>query len=261
MFRSISQLSFVFLITLFSCESSNPTSIEPKEAKEDTVLSFEDIKPKEDLPEPINDANCVERLTQYGLENQESKIKITTSFGNITLRLYKDTPIHRANFIQVINKGIYKDTQFSRVVKGFVIQGGSSMEKEAANKKYYLGQYRLPSEITMKHVHKYGALAMSREYDDNPEKLSDSFIFYIVVGEKMGDRSLHQIQLEKEFKYSEEQLHLYKTKGGTPHLDMEHTVFGEVISGMSVVEKINNVEVDPYDWPKKNIVINFEVLD
>lgn len=258
---SIYSVILIFSIFFYSCDSSNTSFDENLDVKVDTIISFDDIKPRENLPERITDANCVEVLTKYGSENKETKIKIITSFGDITLKLYKDTPLHRANFIQMIKKGIYDNTQFSRVVKGFVIQGGSSNEVLAADKKFYLGQYVFPAEFSEKHIHKYGALAMSRDYNENPNKLSDAFDFYIVLGEKITDRSLYQIQKEKGIEYSEEQLHLYKTIGGAPHLDMEHTVFGEVVSGMHVVEKINKVEVDSHDWPKENVVINFEVLN
>lgn len=257
---------YVFLLStigflLCSCTTEPTSTEEDLKAKPDTIISFDDIEPKKNLPMRLSDKNCVEYLQQYGLDNQETKLKIITEYGDIMIRLYDDTPLHRANFIQMIKKGIYEDTQFSRVVKGFVIQGGSSNETFAADKKFYLGEYMLPDEMSLNHIHKKGALAMSRTYNGNPDKKSDAFDFYIVLGEKMTDRSLYKIQNEKGIQYSEEQLNLYRTIGGTPHLDMEHTVFGEVISGLNVVEKINNVEVDAFDWPKENVVINFEIIE
>jgi peptidyl-prolyl cis-trans isomerase B (cyclophilin B) len=247
-------------LPFISCSDNDLDSKNRQETKKEKRTSFEDIKPKENLPMRLSNTNCVDYLVHYGEENQETIIKILTKFGDIKIRLYKDTPLHRANFIQLIKKGIYANTQFSRVVKGFVIQGGSSNETLAADKKFYLGEYMLPSEMSIKHIHKYGALAMSRKYNGNPDKLSDAFDFYIVIGEKIGDRTLYQIQKEKGITYTEEQLHLYNTIGGTPHLDFEHTVFGEVISGMQVVNKINKVDVDAFDWPNEDIVINLEVI-
>lgn len=255
-------LGFSILLFFFISSCSNEIKKEEKvnPKKEDTIISFEDIKPIENVTPRLNNETIVDFLNKFGEENKETIIKIITDFGDIKLRLYDDTPLHRANFIMLIKKGIYENTQFSRVVKGFVIQGGSSDETYAANKKYFLGDYTLPQEMSLKHIHKYGALAMSRDYTGNEDKRSDAFDFYIVIGERISDVSLYQLQKEKGITYSEEQLHLYKTIGGTPHLDLEHTVFGEVISGMEVVKKINGVEVDGLDWPKEQVVINFELI-
>jgi peptidyl-prolyl cis-trans isomerase B (cyclophilin B) len=252
--------SVLTLSLISSCSNDIKKEEKEKPKEEDTIISFDDIKPMENVTPRLNNSTIVDFLQKYGEENKETIIKIITDFGDIKIRLYDDTPLHRANFIMLINKGIYEDTQFSRVVKGFVIQGGSSDETYAANKKYFLGDYTLPQEMSLKHIHKYGALAMSRDYTGNEDKRSDAFDFYIVIGERISDVSLYQLQKEKGITYSEEQLHLYKTIGGTPHLDMEHTVFGEVISGMEVVKKINGVEVDGLDWPKEQVVINFELI-
>lgn len=254
-------LSLIVCTIFLACDNQKEDAVSTKDAKKDSLPSFDDIKPRENLPLRMNDENCVELLEVYAAENSESIVKIITKFGDIKLRLYKDTPLHRANFIQIIKKGIYEDTQFSRVVKGFIIQGGSSDQIRASDKKFFHGKYMLPSEMSLNHIHKYGALAMSRPYNGNPEKRSDAYDFYIIIGEKMTDRGLYQIEEEKGINYSEEQIQLYKTIGGAPHLDMEHTVFGEVISGMDVVKKINNVEVDAFDWPKESIVINLEVIE
>jgi len=260
----MNKLVFVllFLATVVgSCESKpEKESDADKNAANDTIISIDDIKPKTNITKRLNDKNIVDYLEKYGADHPETIVLISTEFGDIKLRLYKDTPLHRANFIQLIERGIYEDTQFSRVIKKFVIQGGSSNQTLAANKKFYLGDYMLPSEMSLKHIHKRGALAMSRPYNGNPEKKSDAFDFYIVVGDKQNEPTLQREQKEKNIKYSSQQLKIYRTSGGTPHLDLEHTVFGEVISGMNVVDKINKVPVDASDWPKEDVVINLKVI-
>ena len=253
---------FLFLIVIFSsCDNQTEKDLNAdKNTVNDTIISIDDIKPQTNIAKRLTDKNIVEYLEKYGAENPETIVLISTEFGDIKLKLYKDTPLHRANFIQLINRGIYQDTQFSRVIKKFVIQGGSSNQTLAANKKFYLGDYMLPSEMSLKHIHKRGALAMSRPYNGNPEKKSDAFDFYIVVGDKQNEPTLYREQKEKNINYTSQQLDIYKTLGGTPHLDLEHTVFGEVISGMNVVDKINKVAVDASDWPKEDVVINLKVI-
>lgn len=253
---------FLFLIAIISSCNNQPEKdlYADENTVNDTIISIDDIKPQTNIAKRLNDKNIVEYLEKYGAENPETIVLISTEFGDIKLKLYKDTPLHRANFIQLINRGIYQDTQFSRVIKKFVIQGGSSNQTLAANKKFYLGDYMLPSEMSLKHIHKRGALAMSRPYNGNPEKKSDAFDFYIVVGDKQNEPTLYREQKEKNINYTSQQLGIYKTLGGTPHLDLEHTVFGEVISGMNVVDKINKVAVDASDWPKEDVVINLKVI-
>jgi len=252
----------LFLGTITSSCENQPAkeSKADNKAAIDPIISIDDIKPKTNIPKRLTDKNIVGYLKEYGIENPETIVIITTEFGDIKLKLYKDTPLHRTNFIQLIKKGIYENTQFSRVVKGFVIQGGSSNETLAANKKFYLGDYMLPSEMSLNHIHKRGALAMSRPYNGNPDKKSDAFDFYIVVGSKQNEPTMYREQQEKNITYTPEQMQIYKSMGGTPHLDLEHTVFGEVITGMNVVDKINKVEVDGSDWPKEDVVINLKVI-
>ena len=252
---------FIFVIVIaMLCSCASQQKNEADSPAKDTVITADDIPAIEIKDTRLYDDNIEEHLLAYAEEHPETKVKIITQYGDIHLKLYENTPLHRANFIELIKKGIYENTMFSRVVKGFVIQGGSSNQESAMNKKFYHGSYTLPHEMDKGHIHKYGALAMSRQYTSNPNKRSDAFDFYIVIGEKMYPRTLYNIQEEKGIRYSEEQLNLYKSIGGTPHLDQEHTVFGEVTKGMDIVKKINNLEVDGRDWPKEDVIINFEII-
>jgi peptidyl-prolyl cis-trans isomerase A (cyclophilin A) len=259
--RKLTILVFAGMITSTQCSNPEVKEESKKDPTQDSIISIDDIKPKVNLPERLSNDNIEAYLIKYGRENPETRVKIETEYGDIVLKLFEDTPLHRANFIQLIKKGIYKKTQFSRVVKGFVIQGGSSDETLAMDKKFYLGEYTLPHEMSLKHIHTHGALAMSRAYNGNPEKRSDAFDFYIVVGEKQTDVALYQLGKERDFRYTPEQIKRYKTQGGTPHLDMEHTVFGQVVSGMSAVMKINRLPVDASDWPEESVVIDLKVVE
>ena len=159
------------------------------------------------------------------------KVIIETKFGNITLRLYKDTPIHRANFIFLTKIEYFNTTEFYRVAKGFVIQGGNSDEYEMIKKRMKYDNYLLRPEFRNNRKHKYGALAAAREWDNNPDKLSSPFQFYIVT-----------------------------KKDGAHHLDGAHTVFGEVISGFEAIHKMEQVKVDPGQWPIQNVNMTVKIV-
>lgn len=202
--------------------------IKPKPKTEKKVIKKE-VKKSWDT---ITRKNARDFLIAYGKKNKETKVLIKTKFGNIKLRLYKDTPIHRASFIFLAKTGYFDDTVFYRVAKNFVIQGGDSEDFKKSKSRYKYGNYLLAPEFRKNRRHKYGALASARQWDDNPHKLSTPFEFYIV-----------------------------QNKRGTHHLNNEHTVFGEVISGFSTVNKIANVKVGPGEWPDEDILMKVEVLD
>ncbi|MEO0404534.1 MAG: peptidylprolyl isomerase [Bacteroidota bacterium] len=208
----------------------------------------------------LNDNNSVEFLREYGEEHPENTILMETNYGNITLELFDDVPLHRANFLYLVNRGYYDPTEILRVIKGFMIQGGNSEEELAASKRMIIGAYCLPEEMSLKHPHFRGALAMSRTYTGNPTKCSSAYDFYIVHGTKYKDVHLFQKEEEYGIKYSEGQKKRYKTTGGAIHLDMEHTVFGRVSKGFDVLDKIAAVEVDEGDWPKKQVTVKMSVL-
>lgn len=184
-------------------------------------------------------------------------VMITTSYGNIKVRLYDETPKHRDNFVKLVNEGFYSDLLFHRVIKEFMIQGGDPMSKNAAPDAMLGGgggnMERIPAEFSPALHHKKGVLAAAR--DNNPEKASSACQFYIVQGRKFSDTELDGLQTRAGITYTEPQRNDYKTIGGTPHLDMNYTVFGEVIEGLDVVDKIAAVETDRSkgDRPRQDV--------
>lgn len=271
--RSFSS-SFVAILIFTSmaisaCESASSASDESpqKESLQHTSTS-EATKETDDLvtaPKPVGfprltESNAVEFLTQYGKDHPENRVKISTDFGDIMVELFDDTPLHRANFIYLVNRGYYSPTEVLRVIKGFMIQSGNSEEPEAAADRLLIGEYCIPQEMTVKHPHFRGALAMSRTYEGNPEKCSSAYDFYIVQGSKYHNVHIFQAEQEKGITYTETQKSKYKNDGGAIHLDMEHTVFGRVVSGIGVVDKIAEVEVDQSNWPIQHVGLSMEVL-
>ncbi len=163
--------------------------------------------------------------------------EIETEFGTMKVKLYNSTPKHRDNFIKLANEGFYDDLLFHRVMSGFMIQGGDPDSKDAAPDARLGGGgpgYQIDAEIGALHVK--GALAAART--QNPEKKSSGSQYYIVQGKPQSDGALDAIEAQKGVKYSPEQRELYKTLGGTPQLDNEYTVYGEVVEGLEVVDKI-----------------------
>lgn len=238
----------------------------------------------------------------------EPIVDIKTTMGDIKVKLYDDTPVHRDNFLKLVKEKYYDGVLFHRVIKDFMVQTGDPSSRQA-DSTAHLGAgdpgYTLEAEILYpKHYHKYGALAAARTGDEmNPERRSSGSQFYIVTGEKvdstqleqynaralMGQRQayfrnlvrLHQDEIaalqkaddrealeqlrQKLIAETEEAVketpipdnikHDYATVGGTPHLDGAYTVFGEVVSGMDTVEKIQNAETNRGDRPKQDIRI------
>ena len=198
----------------------------------------------------------------------KTEIVIETSRGNITARLYDDTPIHRDNFIKMIEEGVYDNLIWNRIVPGATIQTGEPTQKAGgAAPTVDVSKYRhtLPAEIKFpRHFHKAGALAMCRQPDDvNPDRLSSGTHFYIVSGKKYDLGSLAEVwqgrrNNEPGFKLpslSARQKKVYTTKGGAPLLDGDYTIFGEVVDGMGVVESINKVPIDAKERPLKEVVL------
>ena len=181
---------------------------------------------------------------------KETVVVIKTSMGTIKAKLYNDTPQHRDNFIKLVNEGWYNGSPFHRVINQFMIQGGQN-----ADGRLDPG-YTVPAEFKDNHFHKKGALCAARQGDQvNPQKASSGSQFYIVQGKTYDDRTLDMFESRMGKVFSARQRQAYKTVGGTPHLDGEYTVFGEVTEGLDVVDKIAAVETGRMDVPVKPVTI------
>lgn len=248
--------------------------------------------------------------------NKQTICRIETSKGNITVKLYDETPLHRDNFVKLAHEGFYDGTLFHRVIKNFMIQGGDPESKGApAGKMLGTGDtgYTIPAEFVYpQYFHKKGVLSAARQGDEvNPERRSSGCQFYIVTGQVYSqsqivgmENQLNQMKLknafdalarqhmkdiykmrksndidvlqqlqeqliaeaqsqvagEAPFKFTPEQIEAYTTVGGTPHLDNQYTVFGEVVEGMEVVDAIQQVKTNRSDRPEEDVVIRKVVV-
>jgi len=187
---------------------------------------------------------------------QANKVVIETDSGKIVMALYDNTPLHRDNMIKLVKEKLFDSTLFHRVIPTFVIQGGDPNSKHAQPGQM-LGEgelgYRVPAEINDSNFHQRGALGMAR--DNNPEKASSACQFYIVVGKKYSDGELDMISQRTGRKFTPAQREIYKTQGGTPSLDGNYTVYGIVLEGMDVVDKIVNMPRNQMDRPDTDIAM------
>jgi len=184
-----------------------------------------------------------------------TKVLIHTDLGDIKVGLYNDTPKHRDNFIKLANQGFYTGSVFHRVIKGFMIQGGGPPAGVPEMSD------RVPAEFVPAHIHKKGALCAARQGDQvNPKKESSGSQFYIVQGSPVTAQQLDQYDQKRTVKYTPEQRKTYTTIGGTPFLDGDYTVFGEVIEGLDVIDKIAAVQTAAGDRPVKEIKMTIKVL-
>lgn len=202
------------------------------------------------------------------LPTKERLVEIVTDYGTMVAKLYDSTPLHRNNFVKLVQQGFYDSLLFHRVIEGFMIQGGDPTSKHAADGSP-LGSgsapgNRVPAEFKQNLFHKKGALAAAR--DNNPEKASSNCQFYIVQGKKLTEQELEgQMgrvrQSNAAFKYSPGQKEIYTRLGGTPGLDQGYTVFGEVISGLDVIDQIAAVQKNAGDRPVKNVMMKMRMLN
>jgi cyclophilin family peptidyl-prolyl cis-trans isomerase len=186
------------------------------------------------------------------------KVKIVTDSGAMIVKLYDSTPLHRDNFAKLVSEKFYDSLLFHRVISAFMIQGGDPNSK-TAEQGAMLGNgggdmARIPAEFRSTLFHKKGTLCAAR--DGNPEKASSACQFYIVQGKKFTDEELNNMPIQ----YTPEQKIIYKTVGGTPFLDQNYTVFGEVISGMEVIDKIASVQKGMADRPVGDVRMKMEII-
>jgi peptidyl-prolyl cis-trans isomerase B (cyclophilin B) len=216
---------------------------------------------KEQNPE-IAAANSKESLQA---NEPEKIVLITTDFGTIKVKLYNETPLHRDNFIKLVSSGFYNGLLFHRVINQFMIQGGDP-DSRNAKAGQMLGNggpgYTIPAEIMPQYFHKKGALAAARMGDNvNPQKESSGSQFYLVQGKVHSNEELDFFESRTGKKYAAAQRNAYTTLGGTPHLDGGYTVFGEVIEGLDVIDKIAQVPGDGQNRPLKDVKMTVSIVE
>lgn len=211
--------------TLITPEQS---SIEPKvEVQKDSIIKLEKEFPV------LTEKNAMDFFLEYEKQNKENKVRITTDFGEIDILLYPKTKFHRANFIYLTKQNYYDSTQFYRVINNFMVQTGNSDDIKVKRRRRNIGKYLLPTDTKRGYSHHRGTVSMPSSDINNPHKLASPYEFFIVQNPK-----------------------------GEYRLDGDYTIFGKVIRGMSVVDKIAAVETDNSDWPLKNVyILKVEIIE
>ena len=199
------------------------------------------------------------------------RVSIETGLGTLVVELYNETPQHRDNFLKLAGEGFYDGTLFHRVIAGFMAQGGDPDSKEATpGSRLGTGGpgYTIEAEIDPAFVHTKGALAAARQGDQvNPQRRSSGSQFYIVQGRDVSPQMLQGIvrtigqSTGEPFAYTPEQIAAYGELGGTPHLDMQYTVFGRVIEGLDVLDAICAAQVTRSNRPLEDITMRMKVLN
>lgn len=194
-------------------------------------------------------------LKKVATTASEPMVLITTALGDIKVKLYNETPVHRDNFLKLAKEGKYDASIFHRVIPQFMIQGGGINSGTDD-----IGE-TMPAEIVPKYFHKKGALAAARMGDDvNPEKRSSGSQFYIVQGRQFSEADLKKFGERRGVAFTPEQITAYTTIGGAPHLDGGYTVFGEVVEGFDVVDKIASVNRNAQDKPVMDVKMKMKVV-
>lgn len=205
---------------------------------------------------------CACFLSAFSAKPKHQYVKIKTDLGECIVMFYNETPLHRDNFIKLTKEGVFNGTLFHRVIKDFMVQGGDP-DSKTAKAGALLGEgtvgYTVPAEFRDSLFHKKGAFAAAR--DNNPEKASSGSQFYIVQGKKFTDEQLDKVEDTRlHAKIPQQQREVYKTLGGAPHLDRSYTVYGEVVKGLELVDKIAAMQVDSNDRPLTDVKMEITLL-
>ena len=203
-------------------------------------------------------------------ETGPARVAIHTDFGDMVIELSDSTPGHRDNFLKLAAEGFYTDLLFHRVINGFMIQGGDP-ESKNAEPGTRLGSggpgYKIDAEIRADHLHFKGALAAARQGDmANPTRMSSGSQFYIVHGKKWDEGTLDRIEEGNQmqiggFGYSDSARAVYMNQGGTPFLDMNYTVFGQIVDGLDIIDSIASVKTLPGDRPEEDVKFSVSIIN
>lgn len=259
-------LLHVFLLVglLFStsCKSKKNISKSNSEPAKTTIVKEEEkpVKPAD----PKGKEEVVQPAKEKIGTKEEPVVLLETNYGNIKIQLNSKTPKHRDNFIKLAKESYFDGTLFHRVIRDFMIQGGDPNSKNAAP-GVMLGMggpsYTVDAEFVPEYVHTKGALAAARQGDNvNPKRASSGSQFYIVHGKALTDQELDFFEQRLNTKYTTEQRNAYKTLGGTPFLDTQYTVFGRVIEGFDVIDKIAATKCAAGDRPVEDIKMKITIL-
>ncbi len=208
--------------------------------------------------------SCTASKPSGNSKNETIFVKIATDSGTMVARLYTKTPLYKENFVKLVKRHFYDGLSFHRVIPGFIIQGGDP-DSRNARPGQVLGnggsKKTIPAEFDTSLFHKKGAIAMARETNDiNPQKASSSNQFYIVEGRTFTDLEMNRIEEQFHIKIPEDHREVYRTIGGAPFLDMNYTVFGEVVSGLDVIDKIAHAPKDKNNRPLQDIKMKITLI-
>lgn len=213
----------------------------------------------------VADKNIATEPKEEETKEKTTMVIISTDLGEMKAVLYNETPLHKENFIKLAKEGYFDGCLFHRVIDGFMIQGGDP-DSKTAKPGQMLGQggpgYTIPAEFKQKLIHKKGALAAARMADQvNPQKASSGSQFYIAQGKSYTENELNMLSSRMGKAFNKQQMEAYTTVGGVPFLDYEYTVFGEVVEGLEVIDKIAAVEKDRRDRPVQDIKMTIKVVE